>query len=72
MKEKRIVISKDVDFYDRYMQKLELHKLLYISTGNISTKVLLNLFENNLDKIIEEITYYNVVELTESSLIIID
>lgn len=72
LKQKRVVISKDIDFYDRFMQKLEPHKLLYISTGNISTKKLLKLFENNLDKIIEEITYYNVVELTHNSLIIID
>lgn len=72
LKQKRIVISKDIDFYDRYMQKLEPHKLLYVSTGNISTKKLLQLFENNLDKIIEEVTYYNVVELTHNSLIIID
>lgn len=72
LKQKRIVISKDIDFYDRYMQKLEPHKLLYVSTGNVSTKKLLQLFENNLDKIIEEVTYYNVVELTHNSLIIID
>ena len=44
LKQKRIVISKDIDFYDRYMQKLEPHKLLYVSTGNISTKKLLQLF----------------------------
>jgi len=39
----RIVISKDVDFYNRYLTKLEPYKLFYINTGNISAKALIEL-----------------------------
>jgi predicted nuclease of predicted toxin-antitoxin system len=72
IKEKLIVISKDIDFYDRFMMKLEPYKLLYLSTGNITNKKLLHIFENNLDKIIEEVSFYSVIELTADSIIIID
>ena len=48
IKENRVVISKDADFFDRYLVKVEPHKLIYVTTGNISTKALLLLFEKNL------------------------
>ena len=71
IREQRIVISKDSDFYNSYLTKIEPYKLLLISTGNISTKELLILFDKNLEKIIEEITHHFVVEITRSSLITI-
>ncbi len=71
MAENRIVISKDSDFYNRYLVKVEPYKLLQISTGNISTNQLLGLFDKNLDKIVEEISYNFVVEITRNSLITI-
>ena len=71
VKEKRIVISKDSDFYNRYLTKLEPYKLLQISTGNLSTGELIALFDRNLAKIIDEIAHNSVVELTKSSLITI-
>lgn len=71
LKEKRIVISKDSDFYDRYLLKLEPYKLLIIGTGNIRNADLLKLFEKNIDRILEEIAYNFVVELTSQSLITI-
>lgn len=71
LKEKRIVISKDFDFYESYFQKLEPYKLLYLNTGNLSTSMLLSLVSNNLNKIEEELTLNSVVELTRKSLITI-
>lgn len=71
IKEKRIVISKDSDFYDSYLTKLEPYKLLLVSTGNISTKNLLLFFENNLEKIMDEINRNFLVELTSNSMITI-
>lgn len=69
--EKRIVISKDFDFYNRYLTKVEPFKLLQISTGNIKTKELIDLFDKNIDKIIDEISHNFVVEITNNSLITI-
>ena len=72
IKEQRIVISKDSDFYNRFFLKLEPHKLLYLTTGNISTDELILLFEKNLNKILSEIEFNNVVEITRNSIITID
>ena len=66
-----IVISKDVDFYNRYLQKLEPYKLIYITTGNIPNEKLLNLFRKNLDKIIDGIQHNHVIEITTTSIITI-
>lgn len=71
LKESRIVISKDSDFFNRYLTKVEPFKLLLISTGNLSTNELINIFEKNIDKIIDEITHNFVVEITKESLITI-
>ena len=71
IKEQRVVISKDSDFYNRYLTKLEPFKLLQISTGNIKTKDLIDLFDKNFDRIIDEISYNFVVEITRNSLITI-
>ena len=57
---------------DRYLEKLEPYKLLYIATGNISNKALLQLFTNNLERIIGALETGFVVELTQTSIITID
>jgi len=71
MREERIVISKDSDFYNRYFIKLEPFKLIYLTTGNISTTELINLFEKNSEEIFNEIANNNVVEISNTSIITI-
>ncbi len=71
IRDQRIVISKDSDFYNRYFLKLEPYKLIYLTTGNISTNDLIDLFEKNVEQIFQEIELYNVVELTKTSVITI-
>jgi predicted nuclease of predicted toxin-antitoxin system len=46
--EKRIVITKDNDFFDSYILKKSPPRLFLISTGNIINKDLFILFENIL------------------------
>lgn len=72
LKEKRIVISKDSDFYDRYFRKIEPFKLIYLTTGNIPNTELINLFEKNLERIIDAIEYNFIVEITRTKIITID
>ena len=72
LKEKRVVISKDSDFYNRFFQKLEPHKLLYLTTGNITNKELLEIFEKNLDYIVAQLESNFVVRLNFTSIITID
>lgn len=69
LKEGRIVISKDSDFYNRYHTKVEPYKLILISTGNLSIKELINIFEKNINKIMDEMAHNYVVEVTKDSLI---
>lgn len=69
--EKRVVISKDSDFYDRYQSKLQPYKLLFLTTGNISNKTLLKLIDKNLDQIIATLEENTVVELSRESIITI-
>jgi len=65
------VISKDSDFYKRYLTELEPFKLILVSTGNIRTSELIKIFEKNLDQIIEAITHNFVIEINKESLITI-
>lgn len=72
LKEKRIVITKDSDFFDRYFQKTEPYKLLFLTVGNFSNQALLQLFTDNLDKITSTLETHFVVEINRNSLIVID
>ncbi len=72
MSQKRVVISKDSDFYNRFFKKLEPYKLIYLTTGNISTDDLIGIFERNFDLILAEIQFGNVVEVSQTSIITID
>lgn len=71
IEQERIVISKDSDFYNSYLQKVEPFKLIYLTIGNVSTKKLIDIFEKNHEKIFEEIEFNSVVEVTSSSIITI-
>lgn len=72
LRENRIIISKDSDFFNRFLQKLEPHKLIYLTVGNLSTDALISLFEKNMPRILDEIEYHNVVEITRNSIITVD
>ncbi len=72
MQEKRIVISKDADFFNRYFRVLEPHKLIFLTTGNINTEELLQLFDRNLELILKEIEVNFIVEITRKAIITID
>lgn len=67
--ESRIVISKDADFYDRFAAKQEPYKLLYLTTGNIRNKDLIELFDKNFLLIIHSLQNGSVVELNRTAVI---
>jgi predicted nuclease of predicted toxin-antitoxin system len=45
IEERRVVISKDGDFFDSFSRQREPYKLLSVRTGNCPNATLLNLFE---------------------------
>ena len=67
--EDRIVISKDADFYDSFTAKKEPYKLLHVKTGNIKNSKLIELFEKNLELIIEEMSKSSVVQISQNFII---
>jgi predicted nuclease of predicted toxin-antitoxin system len=67
--EDRIVISKDMDFYDSFTAKKEPYKLLHVKTGNIKNSQLLELFEKNLELIVKELDESSVVQISQNFLI---
>lgn len=69
--EQRILISKDSDFHDRYLHKQEPFKLLYLTTGNIKNKDLIELFDRNFLLIIHSPQNGSVVELNRKAVITI-
>ena len=68
-KEARIVVTKDLDFFDSYVLKSSPTKLLWISTGNIKNKELVKLFEKNFKEIIRLFKTYNLVELSNENIV---
>lgn len=68
MAESRVVISKDSDFFNTYLIKKEPYKLLYITTGNLRNRPLLDLFRASFAKLQEALSNASVVELNQNTL----
>ncbi len=68
--EKRVLISKDLDFIESLLISDKPYKLIYLTTGNITNKALLELFSHNIDKIVEMIAENRLIEVTEESIVI--
>jgi predicted nuclease of predicted toxin-antitoxin system len=66
--EGRIVITKDSDFLDNYILDGKPKQLLIVSTGNISNKKLIRLFETNLQALKSLFQRYSVIEIDEAEI----
>ena len=66
----RIVITKDLDFMHSHLIKSEPLKLFIISTGNISNEDLISLFKKNINKIDEKFVDSNLIEMSNTDIII--
>lgn len=64
-----IVVTKDSDFYFSHLINKEPEKLLLIKTGNLSTKDLKNIFDNQFTQIIEVFKTHNLIEFHKDCLI---
>ena len=65
LREKRIVITKDEDFFNSFIFQKEPYKLIYLTTGNIKNRQLLDLFRANINHIIELIEQHDVIEINK-------
>ncbi|MBL7796118.1 MAG: DUF5615 family PIN-like protein [Saprospiraceae bacterium] len=69
--EKRVVISKDIDFLKRFLIKQEPYKLLFVTTGNIKNSQLLALFETNFSILLRELSINDVVEISQTAIVVL-
>ena len=67
LKEQRVVISKDTDFYYSHLLHRNPWKLLLVRTGNMSTRDLKRLFEAHLPAISQLLESNALVELHRQS-----
>ena len=65
-----VVITKDADFLDSHILIGQPARLLLVSTGNISNRRLLSLFEIHIHRIAACFSHACLVELTSNSLIV--
>lgn len=67
--ENRIVVSKDSDFLESYLIHFKPKKLLLVATGNIPNRKLLEIFNKNIEVIIEMLSKSNLVEISKTEII---
>ncbi len=68
--EKRVLVSKDMDFVESLLISNKPYKLLYVNTGNIRNQQLQELFRANLERLVESLDTHRFVELTSESIIV--
>jgi predicted nuclease of predicted toxin-antitoxin system len=66
------VVSKDSDFRDSHLLSGSPARLLVVSTGNITNRDLLALFDEHLDALVDAFEGANLVQLTAGDLSILD
>ncbi len=71
VQEKRVVVSKDIDFYHSHLLERKPYKLLLIRTGNIGVRSLKELFERNLPQIVKALDQNSLVELDRAKVSVI-
>jgi predicted nuclease of predicted toxin-antitoxin system len=70
IEEQRILISKDLDFIESLLISDKPYKLIYITTGNISNKQLMELFSKHMDQIIHAVENGRLIELSIDQIVI--
>ena len=63
--EKRILITKDSDFFDSFMIRNEPYKLILVKLGNASRKELIQFFHDRFAEIIEKIKVEDMILLSK-------
>jgi predicted nuclease of predicted toxin-antitoxin system len=66
--ENRIVITKDSDFLDSFLIRQEPHKLLLVTTGNITNAELETLFHNNLSHLVNLFQRHSFIEMSRDAI----
>lgn len=65
MAELRVVITKDTDFFNTYLIKQQPYKLIYVTTGNLKNRQLMDLFRASLDQLVSSLEKAQVIEINQ-------
>jgi predicted nuclease of predicted toxin-antitoxin system len=68
--ERRVVVTKDSDFVASFHVARMPRRLLLVSTGNINNSELEELFNRNLDRIVDEFATHDFIELSRTHIIV--
>ena len=71
LKEQRVVVTKDSDFYHSHLLHGKPWKLLLIRTGNIRTREMKRLFQEHLPAIVAALEQNSLVELDRQAIQIV-
>jgi predicted nuclease of predicted toxin-antitoxin system len=70
VRESRVVITKDADFVNTFILHGRPYKLLLVSTGNMSTSGLIELFRQHLPELTKALHWHSYLELSREQLVI--
>ncbi len=70
LRDQRVVVSKDVDFYNSFLVRSIPYKLLFVTTGNITNNQLETLFLAQFSYLVELFKRYSVIELSRDAIIV--
>ena len=65
--DKRILITKDSDFFDSFIVKSEPYKLIMVKLGNTSKQELVKFFHDHFSEIIERIEIEDMILLRKEN-----
>jgi len=71
LKKNYVILTKDVDFYDRFISSENAPKIVYFQLGNLTLKELHSFFEDNWDYIIKNLEKGNLFIVSLNSIKII-
>jgi predicted nuclease of predicted toxin-antitoxin system len=71
LRNKQVILTKDSDFYDKYMNSELSPKVIYFQLGNITLKNLHQYFDKNWDNIISHLDKSNMIYVMKEQIVII-
>jgi len=69
IEQNRVVITKDSDFLDSHLIQGIPSRLIFVTTGNIANRDLLNIIEKYFETMIELLEIYDLIEINNDEII---
>jgi len=70
IEQKRVLITKDLDFLESLLISNKPYKLIFVVTGNITNQELLELFSKNIDAIVQSLKKNRAIEISKTDITI--